>query len=237
MFVCGREEPLQINLQIGMLDEENNRIELSEYSDPRLYRYSFVWLGDDPRDTDQAFSSLVDTIHQQLQTSAFWLLIWRDPDTYLSNSRSRWILSKKLKDQWSIYKTGSFAIASKQINFQDDDCFKPPNYDWEDGHLLLFFGETPALEELSYGPPMPSIALLAQREPFAPSKEFLRWLAEQKLTIAYPAKDDFGRRALVIIGASKISLTHLEEVGLLQSIRDGATAGEVWQRSWSDGKV
>ncbi len=72
MFVCGREEPIQVN---EMLYAHNERpvgpdAELSHFVDPRLNRYSFVWFADEVRDPGQwwnadAFSRLLSAILTQ----------------------------------------------------------------------------------------------------------------------------------------------------------------------------
>jgi hypothetical protein len=84
MFVCGREEPIQVN---GMLYAQNERpggpdAELSDFVDPRLNRYSFVWIPDEAYGPGQwwdadAFSGLLSAILTQWGADLTWVKVRR----------------------------------------------------------------------------------------------------------------------------------------------------------------
>lgn len=75
MLVCEQEEPLQVNGQLDALDEETGVVGLSYIEDPRLNRYSFIWLGE-RSETYDAFTRLIQALLEHSHTPATWVLAW-----------------------------------------------------------------------------------------------------------------------------------------------------------------
>lgn len=75
MFVCGREEPIQVNEMLYAYNERPVGVgsELSCFVDPRLNRYSFVWFSDEEDGNADAFSRLLSAILTQWGADLTWV--------------------------------------------------------------------------------------------------------------------------------------------------------------------
>lgn len=227
MLVCGQEEPIQVNEQVYALKEETGEIRLSRIQDTRLNRYSFVWLGE-PGEAVDAFSRLLQAILNYMSLKVTWFLVWPKDLEGDNRIRSRWVRSKRRKEGWAIYEDDDLYIASKPVDDGGPQAFSPLHYDWRDGSLLLIFGNAPPAYELANGPSSPSIRLMAQQQPFAPSQQFLDWLAGKQLSVGYEGRDVVGHMAFIIVGTHRLPTTHLRRQGVIQDIKTGTEASLVW---------
>jgi hypothetical protein len=92
MFVCGHEEPIQINEMLYAHNERPVGVdhELSHFVDPRLNRYSFVWFGDGWNIA--AFTHLLIAILSQWDADLTWVCTRRyfPPGTGAARIAASW---------------------------------------------------------------------------------------------------------------------------------------------------
>ena len=229
MLVCGQEEPLQVNEMLYALNEETGVGELSYIEDPRLNRYSFMWLGEQS-ETDDVFTRLIQALLERSHTTATWVLAWWHYQIEgFGTAKERWWLAKHKKAGWTIYTATPLSLAMKPRD-PGDDGFQPPGD--SNGQLLLFLGPPPTLDSLANGPPRPSMVRLSRGSNLAPSRQFLDWLAEHRRTVVYTEQDDLGRIGLVIVGPGKLPTATLQAQAIIQEIKTGVEAELVWRYGW-----
>lgn len=231
MLVCGQEEPLRANEQLHSFDEQTSAITLSLSDNPRLNRYSFVWLGE-PSETATIFSELLHAIITPSHTTCTWVQVWQHHLKGDQRIRARWLLSKRNKEGWLIYHDATFAVATKPVAVDSAQLLEPQGYTWRDGSFLLLLGPAPSVEELSREPLRSSLEMFAWRTELAPSPQFLNWLADHQQSIVYSTHDDLGRGGLIIVGATKIQTAALQAQGIIQEIKTEIEAPAVWRSSW-----
>ncbi len=228
MVRCGLEEPLRANTQLYMLNEETGETVLSHIEKQHLNRYSFVLTGE-KSEADVAFSGVLQTIRDTMKKSVSWFLIRSYHTTGYDRVRSFAWLSRRKKEGWTIWVDNTLGIASKPADL-NDQSFQPPEYQGGhyDGRLIFFFGEAPDGQMLAHPPVRPTIELLANHEPLAPSQQFLMWLDDNKYTVAYPFRGEFGRWGLIVISPDRIQIQELQSQGIIQETWQGGEAQEVW---------
>ena len=62
----------------------------------------------------------------------------------------------------------------------------------------------------------------------APSSQFLSWLANRRMTLAYTKEDVLGRPGLVVISPRKLPVERMLQEGEIAQIKNGEAAKEIW---------
>jgi len=229
MFLCGQEEPLQSNSQIHLLEETTGAIVLSDLDDQRLNRYSFLWFGNKV-DSSAAFAQLMNSILTETGVGATWLAAYRTAGDY----RTRGLLhaAKRAKEGWTVYRDEALAITSKYTSHIQSSEFRPvgelPYKGLQNDALVIFLGSEPQLHLLLQNPLYLSVEAFARFQKMIPGRQFLIWLADQHSTIAYQARSDLGKLALIVVGTMKIQTKPLVAQGIISEIREGTEAASVW---------
>lgn len=229
MLVCGQEEPLHKNEYLYSLNEDTKRLELSHIEEPRLNRYSFVWLGD-ASEWVSKLSELLRAILVAANIDLNWFLVWDyNVDKDFGGVKSKWLVKKRQREGWHVHIDQNLAIASKVVKPSEVSSFMPPDCDWQDGALLMFLGSAPSSNVLLTSPLLASIKWFSFEGHLAPSKEFLSWLAENNSTIIYQQRSDVGHVGLIVVSVQKIEVEDLQKRNIIQHIKVGNAAGDVWK--------
>lgn len=227
MIICGQEEPLEVNQQIYMLDEDTGQIVLSDVEDQRLNRYSFVGLG-----TQTEVQSQVKRLLQALlsdlpaQAQRFSVHEYSTSDDHFKSLI--WIMKRK-KAYWNIQIVNSLVIASKPIEENMSVGFDSADSIYSE--LFLISGESFLPHALTTEVVLPTLYTFAKTGKLAPSAEFLSWLATQEYTFIYRERDVIGRIVIVVVGVAKVPTEAFMAQGIIQEIKVGSEATEVWQFS------
>jgi hypothetical protein len=228
MMICAVEEPLQPNEYLHMLDEQTGIFELSLITDERLNRYTFA-SREKKGPADQAFQRVLMAIGHQLQETATWLATWTSQwDAVDLTARSRWIASGRRREGWSVHQDSGLWVAAKPIEgFQESD-FSPTSFEALHEGIILIYGNIPDLAVFTGPPASASMKELGIRKRMDPSRPFLSWLAEQKLSLAYRVKDERGYVFIVVITPHQLDLPEMVKAGVVDELRVGKEAGSIW---------
>ena len=226
MMICGAEEPIQVNEQIHLLDEETSKITHSCIENSELNRYSFVWLGEQSL-ASEMFSELMVVILQQLSTPATWILAWRLPG--YRPARSKWLLTMRQRQGWATYHEKNIAVATKHVQVTPP-TLEPPTYSWKDeGGFLTILGDIISPELCLKEPLRSSLETLIQRGSFFPGNKLLSWLADTNRSLVYTKSAALARPSIIITGAHRLNVYELVEKGIISEVLSGVESSKVWR--------
>ena len=237
MLVCGREEPIRPNGFIYQRTERPNWAVLSDFTDDRVNRYSFVWLGP-PYETSEKLTLLLQVVLSAWNAGGTWLAAYDTGGQV--GTRSRLHLVKRKKECWDTVDDGTLGIAVRAIDHIAEDATVDNTLRLSPRHELPCAGlrwDSPVLV-IGRTFSASSMAGAATRSALAgatwkmfPTRRFLGWLARTDRTLIYPAESDADHPSLIIVGTCKIDVEGLVSRGIVSSIEDGDQAGNVWSHA------
>jgi hypothetical protein len=229
MLKCGQEEPINPNDYIRQFDEIMHWSVLSDVDDPRLNRYSFVWLGR-WSEGQSALARVVQAIMEETRVTATWVEAFRIDGW--DRIRTKVSVKGRTKQGWSQYEDDTLAVVvSPPTNSIPDTLALPTQPGYSTGahnKLLLFLGPTPPPDVLAREPLRRTMDDYAPGWDVRPSRWFLNWLAIHQHTIVYRARSHAGHEGLIIVGTLRILTEKLLAAGVIQDILEGEQAGRVW---------
>jgi hypothetical protein len=239
MLVCGEEEPIRASEYIDLYEkvvpaEGDDTLYVNDYEDPRLNRYSFVWLGQ-KSESSKVFSGLLNVILSQTGLQATWIEAYRT-DT-LDRIRSMYLIKKRAREGWHVQAgehlakeelTVAVSPPSDSVSESLRPSYEQPTSGLQNDSFLLFLGKPPTPTELVSEPLRVSILRFSAGGRMVPGRFFLDWLARTRSTIVYKADADGGHRGLIIVGPVLLSTRQLFSQGIIQETKEGEMAGKVW---------
>ncbi len=229
MLKCGQEEPIKPNDYVYLLDEITHWSVLSDVDDPRLNRYSFVWLGRGSEGRS-ALARVVQAVMVETETTGTWVEAFRTDG--LGRIRSKVSVKGRTQQGWGLYEDDTLAIVvSPPTNSVPDTLALPTQPGYSTGapsKLLLFLGPAPPPDVLAREPLRPTMERYAGAVDARPGWWFLNWLALTQHTMVYRATSDAGHEGLVVVGTLEIPTERLLAAGVIQEIMEGEQAGRVW---------
>ena len=226
---CGAEEPLSSNSQLYAVDEAGTSIELATFDLPSLNRYSFVSL-EYSNNVDATFALPLNRILAALRIQAYWLLGWRLSDNAV---RLRTLISKLRRSQWEIVDRDQFGVAMKVVPMSDDHPIQPTELDPRISGWAIILGGGLEPRAILGDPTIGTLRMFAHDHKLRPSETFLRFLASQRMGVAYTANDMAGRIGLVVVVPDSVHMTvrRLLSEGKIASVVSGPAASSVWTHS------
>jgi hypothetical protein len=239
MLICGEEEPIRASGYIDLYEEmppskRDHTLYVNDYEDPRINRYSFVWLGQKLEST-KVFSRLLNVILSETGLQATWIEAYRT-DT-LDRIRSKYLIKKRTREGWNVHAderlgkeelTAAVSPPSNSVSDSLRPSYEQPSTGLQNDSFLLFLGKVPTPIELVSEPLRASMLRYSKGGRMVPGRYFLDWLARTRSTIVYKAEADGGHRGLIIVGTVLLSTRQLLSQGIIQEIKEGEMAGQVW---------
>lgn len=200
------EEPLRPNEYLYALDEQTNRLVLSDLVIESLNRYYFVCDGD----FDQAsayFHRLLSSIERQTGFQATLLSAWTANEAGIDFSiRSKRIATEKVKQGWRVWQREKLAVATKIRDAYEDSSLNITDFFKQFEATILLFGELSSGDIFLEQPLQASVSMLAAWRRFSPSNEFLEWLARDKTSVMYVLKEESGQIGFVVVSPIRLRL-------------------------------
>jgi hypothetical protein len=225
MFLCGCEEPIKPNSQLQAIDELSGRIELSDFGDNRLNRYSFVWNGQSAEFPSQ-LGKLMSGPQGLFESSVYLVTsLWLSGENAF---RSKLQMRARQKSGWAITHDEDIAVAVKESSSPLNDLSSEDKIALFEGAIFVYSGAECALDQKIFSSLRSSLEVFARFGKIAPSQLMLSWLWEHKGEIGYFGRSDRDRRGIVFITPNKLALEELVKSGLVEQIRRPPEAADVW---------
>jgi hypothetical protein len=200
-------------------------VELSDFSDNRLNRYSFVWNGEFaefPAHLDQLISDPDGLFGTSVHlVTCFWL---SGEEAF----RSKLQMKVRQKSGWTIIHDEDIGIAVKESFLPLLDLSTEDVIALTEGSIFVYRGSANALnrEFVLLFPTL--LKFFARFGRIAPNQSMLNWLWDNDGEMGYCKRSDRDRQGIVFITPNKLDLGKLVRKGLVEQVYRPPEAADVW---------